>query len=67
MEILQLIGAPSDVGFRELRLQLRGETEIRAVRIWLREQKTSRYREDMHAIFSRWCKAVGLNGHYVEK
>jgi hypothetical protein len=30
-----------------------GETEIRAVRTWLREQETSWYREGMHAIVSR--------------
>ena len=40
---------------------------IRAVRTWLREQETSRYREGMHALLSRWRKAVDLHGDYVEK
>jgi len=43
------------------------ESVIRAVRTWLHEQKTSWYREGMHALVSHWCKAVELNGDYVEK
>jgi hypothetical protein len=41
-----------------------GETDTRT---WLREQETSWYREGMHALVSRWRKAVDLNGDYVEK
>ena len=37
------------------------ESVIRAVRTWLREQETSWYREGMHALVSRWPKAVGLH------
>ena len=40
---------------------------IRAVRTCLREQETSWYREGMHALLSRPCKAVGVDGDYVEK
>jgi hypothetical protein len=40
---------------------------IRAVRTWLPEQETSWYRESMHALLSRWCKAVDVNGDNVEK
>jgi hypothetical protein len=43
------------------------ESVIRAVRTWLREQETSWYREGMHALVSCWCKAVDLDGDYVEK
>jgi hypothetical protein len=39
-----------------------GETEIRAVSTWLREQETSWYREGMHALVSRWRKAVDVVG-----
>jgi hypothetical protein len=52
MEVAQSIGAPLDAGFRELRLQ-EVESEIRAVRTWLREQETSWYREVMHALVWR--------------
>jgi hypothetical protein len=38
-----------------------GETEIRAVRTWLREQETSWYREGI------WRKAVDVDGDYEEK
>jgi hypothetical protein len=40
MEVVQLKGAPMDVGLRELRLQ-EDENVIRAVRTWLREQERS--------------------------
>jgi hypothetical protein len=63
---VQSIGATLDAGFRELRLQ-EVESVIRAVRTWLHEQETSRYREGMHALVSRWCKAVDVDGGYVEK
>jgi hypothetical protein len=43
------------------------ESAIRAVRTWLREQETSRYREGMHALVSRWRKAIDVDGDYVEK
>jgi hypothetical protein len=29
---------------------------------WLREQETSWYREGMHAVVSRWRKAVDVDG-----
>jgi hypothetical protein len=31
------------------------------------KQETSWYREGMHALVSRWRKAVDLDGDYVEK
>ena len=43
------------------------ESVIRAIRTWLREQETNWYREGMHAFDSRWRKAVGVDGDYVEK
>jgi len=43
------------------------ESVIRAVRSRLREQERSSYREGMHALVSRWCKAVDVDGDYVEK
>jgi len=43
------------------------EIVIRAVRTWLREQETSWYREGMHALISRWSKAVDVDGDYVQK
>ena len=43
------------------------ENMIRAVRTWLREQETSWCREGMHALVSRWHKAVDIDGDYVEK
>jgi hypothetical protein len=66
MEVVQSIGTPLNAGFRELRLQ-EVESVIRAVRTWLREQETSWYRECMHALVSRWRKAVDVRGDYVEK
>jgi hypothetical protein len=66
MEVVQSIGAPLDAGFRELRLQ--GDKSLtRPMRTWLREQETSWYREGMHALVSRWHKAVEVEGDYVEK
>jgi len=44
-----------------------GESVIRAVRTWKREQETSWYREGMHALVSHWLKAVDIDGGYVEK
>ena len=43
------------------------ESMIRAVRTWLCEQETSWYEEGMHALVSHWCKAVDVDGDYVEK
>jgi histone-lysine N-methyltransferase SETMAR len=43
------------------------ESMIHAVRTWLREQETSWYREGMHALVSCRCKAVDVDGDYVEK
>ena len=40
---------------------------ICAARTWLREQETRWYREGMYALVSRWHKAVGVHGDYVEK
>ena len=40
---------------------------IHAVRTWLREQETSSYRDSIHALISRWHKAVDVDGNYVEK
>ena len=61
MEVVQSIGAPLDAGFRELRLQ---EVEKRSCMIdrGLREQEASWYREGMHALDSRWRKAVDVDG-----
>jgi len=66
--------APSEFHrFGPLKDALRGirfeedEGVIRAVRTWLREQETSWYREGMHALVSRWRKAVDVDGDYVEK
>jgi hypothetical protein len=43
------------------------ESVIRAVRTWLREQETGRYRESMCALVLSWRKAVNVAGDYVEK
>jgi len=43
------------------------ESVIRAVRTWIREQEMSWYRKGMHALVSRWRKAVDVDGDYVEK
>ena len=43
------------------------DSVIHAVRTWLHEQETSWYRENMHVLVSRWRKAVGVDGDYVEK
>ena len=66
--------APSDFHlFGPLKDTLRGtrfeddESVIHAVRTWLREQETSWYREGMHALVSRWRKAIDVDGDYVEK
>jgi len=66
--------APSDFHiFGPLKDALHGtrfendESVIRAVRTWPREQETSWYREGMHALVSRWRKAVDAEGNYVEK
>jgi hypothetical protein len=66
MEVVRSIGAPLDAGFRKVRLE-DDESVIRAVRTWLREQETSWYREGMHALVSRWHKALDTDGDYVEK
>jgi histone-lysine N-methyltransferase SETMAR len=66
--------APSDFHlFGLLKGTLRGtrfeddENVIREVRTWLREQEMSWYREGLHALVSRWRKAVDFDGAYVEK
>jgi hypothetical protein len=43
------------------------ENVIRAVRTWLCDQEMSWSREGLHALVSRWRKAVDLDGDYVEK
>jgi hypothetical protein len=43
------------------------ETEIRAVRTWLREHETSWYIEGMHVLVSCCRKAVDVDGDYMEK
>jgi hypothetical protein len=43
------------------------ENVICAVRTWLREQEMRWYREGLHALASRWRKAVDLDGDYVDK
>ena len=43
------------------------ESVIRAVRTWLREQKTSWYREGTHSLVLRWRKAVNVDGDSVKK
>jgi len=56
-----LKGVLHETGFED------DESVIRAVRIWLREQETSWYREGLYALVSRWRKAVDVDGDYVEK
>jgi hypothetical protein len=43
------------------------DSVICAVRTLIFEQETSWYREGMHALVSRWRKAVNVDGGYVEK
>jgi hypothetical protein len=38
------------------------ESMISAVRTWLHEQEMNWYMDGMHALVSRWCKAVGIVG-----
>jgi hypothetical protein len=59
----------STIGRWVLRVKASGSggMEIRAVRTWLHEQETSWCREGMHALVSRWRKAVDVDGDYVEK
>jgi histone-lysine N-methyltransferase SETMAR len=40
---------------------------IEAVRKWLCRQGKSWYRQRIHALVPRWCKAVQVAGDYVEK
>ncbi len=42
------------------------ESVIHTVRTWLREQEKSWCREGMHALVSRWRRAVDVEGVYVE-
>jgi histone-lysine N-methyltransferase SETMAR len=58
--------------FGPLKDALRGtrfedESVIRAVWTWICEQETSWYREGMHALVSRWRKAIDVDVDYVEK
>jgi len=64
MEVVQSIGALLDAGFGELRRGTRFDDKnlIRAVRTWLCEQEMSWYSEGTHALVSRWCKAVHIDG-----
>ena len=43
------------------------ESVISAVRTCLHEQETSWNREGMHALVSRWRKAIDVDGDFVEK
>jgi hypothetical protein len=55
---------------KKLRFSLHVSFPVRVAmssRTWLREQETSWYREGMHALVSRWRKAVDVDGYYVEK
>ena len=65
---------PSDFHlFGSLKDELRGtnfeddESVIRTERTWLREQETSWFREGMHALVSRWRRAVDVEGDHVGK
>jgi hypothetical protein len=50
--------------FRIISIYVYGLTSVRT---WLHEQETSWYREGMHALISRWHKAIDVDGDYVEK
>jgi histone-lysine N-methyltransferase SETMAR len=65
--------APSDFHlFGSLKDALRGthfeddNSEIEAVRKWLRRQDKSWYRQGIFALFPRWRKAVQVDGDYVK-
>lgn len=66
--------APSDFHlFGPLKNAIRGtkfednEGVINAAKKWLREQDKMWYRSGIHALVSRWRKAVKVDGDYVEK
>ena len=69
MEVVQSIGALFGAEFRQLRRGTRSDDEsaIHAARTWLREQETSWYSDGTCALVSRQCKAVDVDGDYVEK
>jgi histone-lysine N-methyltransferase SETMAR len=65
---------PSDFHFfGSLKDALRGthieddNSVIEAARKWLPRQHKSWYRQGIHALVPRWCKAVQVDGDYVEK
>jgi hypothetical protein len=43
------------------------DSVIEAVRKWLRRQDKSWYWQGIQALVPRWCKAVQVDGDYVEK
>jgi hypothetical protein len=59
--------------FGSLKNALRGthfeddNSVIEAMRKWLRRQDNSWYRQGIHALVPHWCKAVQVDGDYVEK
>jgi hypothetical protein len=40
---------------------------ISAARTWQHEQDNEWYQQDIHALVSRWRKAVEMDGDFVEK
>lgn len=65
--------APSDFHlFGPLKHALRGkkfeddEAVIHAAKTWLRDQDNIWYKQGIHALVSRWRKAVLVDGDYVE-
>jgi hypothetical protein len=40
---------------------------IPEVKRWLRQRPAEWYRQVIQALTSRWCKAIDLEGDYVEK
>jgi hypothetical protein len=42
-------------------------TVIDAMRIWLCEQDRAWYRQEMHVLILLWCKAMKVDGFFMEK
>jgi hypothetical protein len=66
MEVVQSIGAPLDAGLRELMLQEveKPDSCSEDMATWTGNELVQ---EGMHAVVSRWRKAVDVDGDYVEK